>query len=126
MRSTYGAWQVFGRAGLGHITQGAAVEGPRDVDRILVHAENEYPGGGPARDDATKRFDAADIGQRDVEHDNVGCQLAIHAQRLRGCRCLTNDHEFGIALEQAPIPLTHYRVIVHQQHCDHVVAPTGM
>src|SRR3989441_13127914 len=69
-------------------------------------------------EDAARRFDPVQLGERQVHHHHVGLETLAELDRAATVAGLADDLDLLVGVEDAAQPLTDERVVVDQQHAD--------
>src|SRR5581483_6362857 len=92
--------KILGSTGLHHVTVGAGVHG--HVDEVLggVLRQKQYLSFGRQLQDLPSRFNSPQVGEADIEHDDVRLQLRCHLDRSQSSLHLTHNLDIGSSCER--------------------------
>src|SRR6185437_928981 len=111
-----GLQQYFRRARLADVALRSRLERTGRIDRIVVHAENQYVQLRLVLQHAACRFHAARPRKGDVHHHHVRIECARTLTRLRGIARLPDDLDVGCPLEESPVTFAHDGMVVDEQN----------
>src|SRR5579862_7941381 len=83
---------------------------------IAVHAEHDDADIRIALDNLRSGVDSIELRHSNVHYYDIGAELLGHPDRLAPIRCLANDFDLGIGLEEEPKALSDHAVVVCEEH----------
>ena len=89
-----------------------------DVLRVVVYAEDQDPHGGQKHPQLLRHLEAAEAGQREVEHDHIGQALLREREGGVAVARFPHDLESRCGGEDMAYAFADDRVIVHQHDSD--------
>src|SRR4051812_1724137 len=113
-----GLAQLLARRALGQVAGGARRDRVEQALGALVGRDDERPDLGQLATQVLEDDGAAQAGHAQVEHHDVGLELAGEVEPGAAVVGLPDDLDAGVALERADDALTNERMILRDQHAD--------
>src|SRR5438105_3170526 len=79
----------------------------------------------PGLADGPHHLETGDVGEIDVEQEQIGTRCRYHSQRLGTAAGLADDDEPGDLLDVGSMEVGHPEIVIHDQGADHARASAG-
>jgi hypothetical protein len=107
-----GSDQFFGAGLLANIGRRARFQGGHDVGLAGVHGQNDNARARRFADGAASDFEAIEIGEHQIEHQDVGFEFLDETNSFQPVGGLADKTDIGLALEEFPKTLSNNAMVI--------------